>query len=149
MKFFTFKRFVFLIIVILVIIQFVPVERSNPPESAPLVAQKEVAHILKTSCYDCHSNQTVWPWYSNVAPVSWILIDHVKEGRRHLNFSNWNEYQGKKKLKKLDELIEEVEEGNMPLEGYLKLHKDAILSTETKEKLLDWAHSEMDSVSLD
>ncbi len=149
MRAFTVKRIIIAIIILFAAIQFIPVERTNPPESAPLQAQSDIMQILKSSCFDCHSNQTVWPLYSKIAPLSWVIADHVNDGRRHLNFSKWNEYSPKKQLRKLDELAEEVEEGKMPLDQYLYLHSEAKLSPAEKEKLLNWAHTAMDSVQLD
>ncbi|KAA3655857.1 MAG: hypothetical protein DWQ10_16665 [Calditrichaeota bacterium] len=148
MKIFKPKNLLILLIVMFIIIQFVPVERTNPPQNAPIAVTGDVAQIMKSACYDCHSNTTVWPWYSHVAPVSWILSDHVRNGRRHLNFSAWNEYSKKKKLKKLDEIVEEIEKGNMPLAGYVKLHSEADLSTDQKQKLIAWANAAMDTASL-
>ena len=148
MKIFTLKRILLALVILFIAIQFIPVERSNPAESAPLDVPSAIAPILKSSCFDCHSNQTVWPWYSKVAPVSWVIADHVEDGRRHLNFSTWYEYSPKKQLKKLDELAEEVEEGKMPMEQYLYLHSEAKLSAEQKEKLVNWAHAAMDSVKI-
>ncbi|MCA9731282.1 MAG: heme-binding domain-containing protein [Deferribacteres bacterium] len=149
MKIFKPKNLFLILILIFIIIQFVPVEKTNPPVTAPLRASDDVTHIMKSACYDCHSNETVWPWYSHVAPVSWLLSDHVRNGRRHLNFSAWGEYPGKRKLKKLDEIAEEIEGGNMPLAGYVKMHSEANLSAEQKQVLIDWAHAAMDTVSLD
>lgn len=148
MKLFTVKRIFLALVILFVAIQFIPVDRTNPAETAPINAPADIAPILKSACFDCHSNQTVWPWYSKVAPVSWVIAEHVEDGRRHLNFSNWFEYSPKKQLKKLDELVEEVEEGKMPLEQYLYLHSEAKLSAEQKGKLIDWAHAAMDSVKI-
>ena len=101
-------------------------------------APDEVAEILKTSCYDCHSNETNYPWYSNVAPISWWVGDHIKEGREELNFSAWGTFSEKRKKKKLHEIEEEVEEGEMPLSSYTLTHSDADLSDDQKEVLISW-----------
>ena len=99
----------------------------------------EVEHLLKTSCYDCHSNQTVYPWYNQVAPVSYWLADHVKDGKGHLNFSAWSSYDTKKKDHKLEEVIETVKEGEMPLKEYTWTHSQARLTQEQREAITTWA----------
>ncbi|WP_036386877.1 heme-binding domain-containing protein [Muricauda sp. MAR_2010_75] len=99
----------------------------------------EVKSILKSACYDCHSANTVYPWYNNIAPVSYWLADHIEEGKEHLNFSDWENYTIKKKDHKLEELVEEVEEGEMPLKEYTWTHYDARLDESQKNALMDWA----------
>jgi len=107
------------------------ISETNPPE--------EVKQILKNTCYDCHSNNTAYPWYSTIAPVSYWLADHIKDGKKHLNFSEWDTYKSKRKAHKLEELIEEVKEGKMPLDEYTWMHSNAILSSEEKEAIIAWA----------
>lgn len=124
---------------VLVLIQLVRPEKTNPPVTGELAAPPEVAAIMKRACYDCHSNETKWPWYSNVAPASWLLAEHVKDGRKHLNFSEWQGYEEGRKLKKLGEIAEEVEEGHMPIPGYVALHAEAKLTEAEKKTLVDWA----------
>lgn len=104
---------------------------TNPP--------KDVKNILQQTCYDCHSNNTEYPWYDNIAPVSYWLSDHVKDGKKHLNFSDWNAYEIKKKDHKLEELIEEVEAGKMPLKEYTWTHETARLTEEQRTAIIDWA----------
>jgi nickel-dependent lactate racemase len=99
--------------------------------------QGELAVMLKAKCYDCHSNQTVYPWYAEIAPASYWLSDHVKDGKKHFNVSAWEQYSAKKKDHKLDELIEMVEDGEMPLDSYTWLHDD--ITSEEKEALIKWA----------
>ncbi|WP_190809062.1 heme-binding domain-containing protein [Flagellimonas sp. S3867] len=98
-----------------------------------------VKMVLKTACYDCHSANTRYPWYNNIAPVSYWLDSHIEEGREHLDFSGWENYTVKKKDHKLEELIEEVGEGEMPLNSYTWTHQDARLSEDQKKLLMDWA----------
>ena len=94
----------FLVLILAVIgIQFVPVNRMNPPVTGEIGAPEKVMAILHRSCYDCHSNKTVWPWYSYVAPISWLVADDVHEGRRHMNFSEWNTYNTKRRNHKIKE----------------------------------------------
>lgn len=90
-------------------------------------------------CYDCHSNETVWPWYSGIAPVSWLVARDVRKGREELNFSTWDRYTTKQQVEKLKESWEEVEEGEMPLWFYLPVHRDAVLSAEDRAVLRKWA----------
>ena len=102
----------------------------------------EVEAVLRRSCKDCHSSETDWPWYSNVAPVSWFLKSHVEEGRRQLSFSEWATYPKRKRERKLHEMCEQVESGEMPLKSYLPLHPSARLSEEDKQRICDWTRQE-------
>jgi cytochrome c551/c552 len=124
---------------VLVLIQLRRPERDNPPVTADVVAPPEVKAILKRACYDCHSHETVWPWYSNVAPISWMVARHVELGRYRLNFSAWESYDEKQKAHKLEELVDEVTEGEMPMPGYVALHSEAKLTDAEKATLLNWA----------
>lgn len=119
-------------------IQFVPVERSNPPVETEVPAPPAVREVLVRSCFDCHSNQTVWPWYSRVAPISWLVAQDVQEGREHLNFSTWNRFDEKRKQRKMHEIWEKVSEGEMPLWYYLPAHPDARLSDQDRALLREW-----------
>ena len=123
---------------VLIVIQFIPVDRSNPPVEGEIMESTELKTVLKKSCYDCHSNETVWPWYSYVAPVSWLVADDVHEGRRHLNFSNWQNIEVRKVSKAKQEIWEMVSEGEMPLSKYVLLHPEAKLSEKDKQIIKDW-----------
>lgn len=123
-------------------IQLVPVPRENPPVTAEILAPDQVRSRLESSCYDCHSNQTVWPWYSHVAPVSWLVYRDVRKARDELNFSLWDEYTDRRRDHKLEEIEEKVSEGEMPLKIYLPLHPDARLSDADRQTLVDWARTE-------
>ena len=126
-------------VALLAAIQLVPVDRSNPPVTSEVPADPATREILRRACYDCHSNETRWPWYARVAPVSWLVAHDVEEGREHVNFSTWNEYTAKKQRKKLDEVWEEVEEGGMPLWFYVPLHPDAKLGEADLRAIEAWA----------
>jgi heme-binding protein len=128
-------------LLILVVIQFVPVERVNPPIEAEVPAPANVRAILRRACYDCHSNETVWPWYSQVAPFSWLLVRDVQEGRAELNFSTWNQYSTRQQVKKLKESWQEVSEGKMPPWYYLPVHRAARLAAEDRTALYHWTIS--------
>ncbi|MCD1117638.1 heme-binding domain-containing protein [Chryseobacterium turcicum] len=97
-----------------------------------------VQGLLKTSCYDCHSNTTAYPWYNNIQPVKWWLADHVNSGKRHFNFDEFNSYSKEKKLKKLDEVAETIREGEMPLTSYTVVHQNAKLSDIQKSEIEQW-----------
>lgn len=99
----------------------------------------ELQNIFESSCFDCHSNTTSYPWYNNIAPVSYWLADHIKDGKKHLNFSEWETYSAKKKDHKLEEVIEMVEEGEMPLQEYTWTHNEAKLSEAQVAAVIDWA----------
>lgn len=120
-------------------IQFVPADLTNPPTESEIETTSEVKKILTRACYDCHSNETHWPWYSHIAPASWLIEHDVKEGRAELNFSTWNRYSEEKRAEKLHEMCEEVEEREMPLWFYVTLHSDARLTADDIKTLRRWA----------
>ena len=130
-----------------VVIQFFRIDKTNPPVDPALdivnvvKAPVVVSEMLKTSCYDCHSNESIYPWYTNIAPVSWWIKKHINEGRDELNFSEWGNYSARRKDHKLDEIIELVEEEEMPLKSYLIAHGDANISTEQRAKIIEWAET--------
>ena len=130
------------VVAAVLLIQLFPVEKANPPVETEMPAPAPVRAILRRSCYDCHSNETVWPWYSRVAPVSWLLGRDVKEGRRELNVSVWNRYEDKRRLRKLKEIIEQVGKKEMPPTIYTVAHRAAILTPEDRKVLMDWARAE-------
>jgi hypothetical protein len=129
------------ILVVLVAIQFVPVDRLNPPVEAEVPAPANVRTLLRRACYDCHSHETTWPWYSQVAPFSWLVARDVRKGREELNFSTWNRITTQQQVKKLKESWKEVTEGDMPPWFYLSIHRDATLSAEDRTALRNWALS--------
>jgi hypothetical protein len=134
------KKILIVLAIIVVGIQFIPVDRSNPPVTGKIDAPSNVLSILKTSCYDCHSNESTWPWYSYIAPVSFLVSSDVEEGRKHLNFSEWDKYDDEKSAKKLEEIIEEVEEGVMPLSKYTLMHPEAKMDQAKIKVLKDWVN---------
>lgn len=127
--------------VAIVAIQLVPVDRTSPPVAADLAAPANVRAVLKRACYDCHSNETTWPWYSRVAPLSWLVARDVREGRKELNFSDWGSYAGKRQARKLKEVREQVADGEMPPWFYVAVHREAALSPEDKALLREWSLS--------
>jgi cytochrome c551/c552 len=123
----------------LIAMQFVAVERTNPPVETEVSAPAEVKAILRRSCYDCHANETRWPWYARIAPVSWLIANDVKEGRREVNFSLWNQFTGSRRARKFKEIVEQVEQNKMPQWYYVVIHPEAKLSGGDKEEILKWA----------
>ena len=137
-----------LVVVLFLGLQAFSPARTNPPiEPAKTIEASaqitlEVAAILERACSDCHTNTTRWPWYSHVAPVSWLVVDDVNEGRRKLQLSEWGSFSVKKAAKKLEEICEEVKDGEMPLKAYLLMHPEARLSDADKQLLCAWAEQE-------
>jgi len=133
------------LIILLVVIQLYRPTKNESTEISKNsiftteVVPQNVQTILKTSCYDCHSNNTVYPWYNNIAPVSWILANHVDEGKHELNFDAWGTYSEKRKNHKLKAIKKHLEEREMPLESYLWIHHDAALSKSQIKEVIDWA----------
>jgi hypothetical protein len=131
-----------------VVAQVVRPDRENPREDpartleATLHPPAEVVAILTRACADCHSSRTRWPWYTNVAPVSWWTAHHVKEGRREVSFSDWGAYSTRKQAHKLEEICEQVTDGGMPLSSYLVIHRDAKLSKDDVRVLCEWTTHE-------
>ena len=119
--------------------QLVGVDRTNPPVTSDVPAPEDVKSILRRACYDCHSHETVWPWYSAVAPTSWLVAHDVHEGRDELNLSTWDAYGPAKRSKLVREIVEQVADGEMPPWPYLLVHGDARLSSSDVERLRAWA----------
>jgi Haem-binding domain len=127
------------LVVLLSLAQLVRVDRTNPPVVSDVPAPPEVKAALRRACYDCHSNETAWPWYSQVAPISWLLAYDVGDGRKDLNFSTWQRYDEKRRQKKLKETAETVNEGEMPPWYYVLVHPDARLADADRQALFAWA----------
>lgn len=134
----TIKRVAVGVAAAFVLAQFIPVDRSNPPVESDVPASVAVRDILQRSCYDCHSNETVWPWYSRVAPASWIVGRDVRQARQHLNFSTWNRLNAADREHALEEILDEVEAGDMPMSIYLPLHPDARLTDADTRLIAEW-----------
>ncbi|UZO80432.1 heme-binding domain-containing protein [Aquimarina sp. ERC-38] len=137
------KKIFILIVVLIVVLQFFNPAKNDAGYQSVELFEKEtnitpgVQQIFKTDCYDCHSNHSVYPWYASIAPFSFFIDHHIEEGKEHFNVSDWATYSDKKKDHKLEELIEEVEEGEMPLLSYTWLHGD--LTEAEKKDLINWA----------
>jgi cytochrome c551/c552 len=139
-----FKRIALALVILLVVAQVIRPARTNPPidPRKELQAPRPVMDIVQRSCNDCHSNRTVWPWYSQIAPVSWLLADDVNDGRKEVNFSEWTTLTPTRHARKLKEICEQVEKHEMPLKIYIPLHPAAKLSDADRKTLCDWAKAE-------
>jgi mono/diheme cytochrome c family protein len=148
------KKIAYVLLAALVIIQFFKPERNlSTTKSANDITNKyaipaSVQEIFKTSCFDCHSNNTVYPWYANIQPVAWWLADHVNEGKRELNFSEFLTYSPKKAHHKLEEVNDMVKEGEMPLQSYTIIHQNAKLNEAQKLEIANWADGLMKEIAL-
>lgn len=137
------KKVLVVLLIALVLLQFYRPEKNEAEyrEVASFEGETkpspQVKALLENKCYDCHSNKTEYPWYAEVAPISLLIADHVEEGNEHFNVSKWDSYDAKKRDHKLDELIEEVEQGEMPEKGYALIHGG--ITEEEKAALISWA----------
>jgi len=131
--------------VVFIAIQVIPsgIPENKPEDKNSIVNSNlvtgPVLDQLRKSCFDCHSNQVHFPWYSKMAPSSWLIADHIREGKSHLNFSEWENYSNREKIGLLEEIKDEVGSGKMPLKSYLLIHRDANLNSEEISALLTWA----------
>lgn len=138
------KKGLWITLGILVLIQLVPIDRTNPPidpavDFQPVVQPPgEVMAIFRSACYDCHSNETRYPWYSHIAPVSWWMKHHINEAREHFDFSSLGQFQGKQLADILADAADVVAKGEMPLNSYTWMHAEARLSAEQRERLVRW-----------
>jgi hypothetical protein len=147
-------KFIVILFVLAQIITSIWIVDHTVPQSDPATdffqlvnVPSEVASIMQTSCMDCHTNQTVYPWYSHVFPVNVWIDDHVKDGRKHLNFSNWGTYNLKKQAHKMEECFEEIEKGEMPMNSYTWMHGAARLTENQKKLLIDWFKAQHESLA--
>lgn len=137
-----------LLICALVVAQFIRPAKTNPSEDPSLSIENhvqvdpKVSAILDRSCNDCHSNKTRWPWYTQVAPVSWFVINHVNEGRQELNLSEFGKYDKRRQLGKLRQMCREITNGDMPLSSYTPMHAGSKLSQDDVKTLCDWSESQ-------
>ena len=150
-----FKWILIILVVGLVVAQFFPMARTNPPFTAAQTIDNivnvppDVHATLMRACGDCHSNETRWPWYSHVAPVSWFVIGHVDEGRRHINLSTWVRpgKEPKDSIDRLKAMCDEVQSGGMPLTSYEILHWHSWLSADDVKRICEWSGAEQKRLS--
>lgn len=143
------RRTVLIIIAVVIgafiLIQFLGPKRTNPPVETEAPLPADVKTVMQESCFDCHSNETVWPWYSRVAPVSWLVINDVNEARAEFNLSTWNQWDAEKQAEFPTEAWEEASEGAMPPANYLRMHGNAKLTDEDLAVLRAWAEANPES----
>ena len=146
------KIIAIILLVAFVGIQFVPVDR-NQSEGVPKTdfmlvndVPSDIKNKLQVSCYDCHSNNTKYPWYNKVQPVAWFLEEHIKEGKAELNFNEWDSLSSRRKVSKLRSMIKQIESGEMPLASYTLIHKDAIFSEEETKQVVKYMENLKDSL---
>lgn len=139
------KKIALTVLVVLIAMQFYRPKKNSAQGNHTAIflleanPSQDVKALLENVCYNCHSNNTTYPWYNNVAPISFWLSNHINNGKEHLNFSEWEGYTAKKKDHKLEEVIEVMEEALMPLREYTWSHKEAILSDDQRSSIIEWA----------
>ncbi len=134
------KRTLLIFFIIFILMQFIQTNKENIAQEKNLemkVDNIEVYNILKTACYDCHSNETVWPWYSKIAPFSWVVSNHVTEGKKALNFSTWENYNEEEKDEKIKDIYRTAY-ASMPLPSYIFAHENADLTKEQRSLIRNW-----------
>ena len=138
------KKISVILLVAFILIQFFPIDKNNPaptPQMDFLTIKntpESTANLIRNGCYDCHSNETKYLWYSNVQPIAWLLQDHIEEGRKELNFSTFATYEPKRQAHKLAEAIEQIEKGEMPLDSYIIAHSEAKFSEAQKQEVIQY-----------
>ncbi|MEQ3676138.1 MAG: heme-binding domain-containing protein [Dokdonia sp.] len=138
------KIIAIVLLVAFVGIQFIPTTRNQSdsvPETDFMLVNdvpENIQNKLQVSCYDCHSNNTQYPWYNKVQPVAWFLEDHIKEGKAELNFNEWDSLSTRRKTSKLRSIIKQIENGEMPLDSYTFIHRDAKFSEAEAEEIINW-----------
>lgn len=142
------KRIGIILLIILVAIQFYQPDRNTETGlSASMKIESlynvptSVKNILQNSCYDCHSNNTNYPWYANLQPIRYFLDGHIREAKQELNFDEWGSYSGRMQVSKLDRITKQVENGEMPLASYTLINRDATLSDTEKKELINWINA--------
>lgn len=139
------KKIGYGLLIVFIVIQFIRPSRNNGNADGPndithyTTVAPEIKDIIQTSCYDCHSDHTNYPWYTNIQPVGWWMQNHVNEGKRDLNFSQFATYGISRKMRKFKGIANEVNEGEMPLDSYLWIHHNAKMSDIQKKLLIEWA----------
>ena len=148
-----FKKIIVTILILFIAIQFIQPARNKNGQVLPnditktLNVPDKVLNIFKISCYDCHSNNTSYPWYVNIQPMGWMMAKHIKNGKENLNFNEFGTYSKRKKSNKLRAIETSIKDGSMPLSSYTIIHMDAKLSSENKKLITDWASNIKDNLA--
>ena len=146
------KKIGFAVLLVLIGIQFLQPARNKNGQALPTDISKtsfipgNVKSLLQTACYDCHSNNTNYPWYANIQPMGWLLANHIKDGKAALNFSEFGGYSLRRQMSKMKSIASQVKDDEMPLAAYTMLHKNARLTKEQKALIIDWAMETKDSL---
>lgn len=139
------KNILIFLLIVFIVAQFFRQEKNKSDQPVPndihtmVAIPAEADHVLKVACNDCHSNNTHYPWYAEIQPVTWWLNDHIKDGKRHMNFNEFKGYRPWRQYEKMEEIIELVKEDEMPLWSYSLIHRDANLDAKQKNTLINWA----------
>jgi hypothetical protein len=148
------KKILLVLLIVFIAIQFIQPARNKNGQVLPTDISKTVSvpenvqTILQNACYDCHSNNTNYPWYNYMQPTAWILANHIKHGKKDLNFSDFGSYSNRRQQSKLKSIASQIKDEEMPLYSYTIIHKNARLSKEEKTLIINWAQNAMDSLSL-
>lgn len=143
------KKVLIALLVVFVGIQFIPTKRNQSSKMLPTditltyTVPNKIQSILKTSCYNCHSNNTIYPWYNKVQPIAWLLEFHIEEGKSEINFSEFGSYSKRKRKSKFKAMASQIKDGDMPLFSYTLIHRDARISGNKKVLLLNWINKEI------
>lgn len=147
-----FKRIFLVLVIVFILIQFIRPARNSSGQVLPTDITKTVnvpgpvLSAFKSACYDCHSNNTRYPWYMNIQPMGWLMANHIKNGKENLNFSEFGAYSNRKGANKLRAIAKSIDEGSMPISSYTMMHANARLSKEDKDRIKDWATKTRDSL---
>jgi len=146
------KKIMIGLLIVFILIQFIQPARNISGQVLPTEISKTVSvpenvkQILRTSCYDCHSNNTIYPWYNYMQPTAWILANHIKNGKKDLNFSEFGSYPMRKQQSKLKDIADQINDGEMPLSSYTFMHRNARLTSGQKNLIIEWAQNAKDSL---
>jgi len=146
------RKILLAILIVLIVIQFIQPARNENGQALPtdisrtISIPSNVQLVLQTACYDCHSNNTNYPWYANIQPMGWLLSSHIKDGKAELNFNEFGSYSQRRQQSKLKSIASQVKDDEMPLASYMMLHKKAKLTKEQKELIIGWALQAKDSL---
>lgn len=144
------KWLVILLAAVFMLVQLANPARTNPPVKSDLIAStrppEPVAAAFTAACYDCHSYQTKWPWYSHIAPMSWLIANDVNEGRKNLNLSEWPADDAKRAVRRLENMSDNIDSGKMPPKKYTAIHADARLTESQRKAMTNWLDAEADKL---
>ncbi len=147
------KKILLPLAIIFIAIQFMQPAHNKSGQVLPTdfanvyTVPNNVQTILQNACYDCHSNNTIYPWYSNIQPMAWMMAKHIKDGKEKLNFSEFGNNSSRKQISKLKEIANQIKDNEMPISSYKLMHKNANLSKDKKGLIIDWINKTADSLS--